>query len=659
MLNYHSGCEAVAFGAWEAGVSNLYSYPGSPVTEIVEVMATLPKVTTRWATNEKVALEMAAGSSHSGQRTLVVMKHVGLNVAADPLYNLAYTGVVGGLVLAIGDDPGARNSQNEQDTRQVCQAAGVVVLEPASVREAQSLTREAFALSEHYDLPVVVRLTSRLCYSKDKLQREERQQPNDIGDFATPLSKYLLLPAFVPQRHRVRNQQLANLALSAQAATLSQLFWPEQQQARYPLGIISSGFASGVVRELFRGEIPLLCLQLVYPLPADTVKQFAARCERVLVAEESSNFLDQQVRALGIRTLDKPAYDGVGEFCPQSLRLDSAPELWPLLPPEPIPELKLQWLDELPARPPGFCGGCPHTGIFRILSDRQLYVVGDIGCSTLGALEPFKALHSNLCMGASLGMLHGYLDGLGEAAASRCVAVLGDSTFFHSGMTGMMSLVQQQCRGTVIILDNSGSAMTGMQYTSLSLDAQGWRQLLSGLGVSRPTVLPSLENAPIERWLDQALSSAELSVLVLKGSCVQDLKISTPTPFRYTINEDACTNCGICVEQTNCRNFSVIPTGQDGMQITITDSCIGCGLCSQSCPEQAIIPLSVATLLPEQGRTGRWLRRQAGRLPWARLIRKLNQYPQLQPWLQRFERLIERRLTQRQTVAAEPWHKAR
>lgn len=651
MLNYHSGCEAVAFGAWEAGVKTLYSYPGSPVTEIVEAMQRLPDVKTSWTTNEKVAMEMAAGSCHSGARTLVVMKHVGLNVAADPFFNLAYTGVVGGLVVVVGDDPGARNSQNEQDTRQLCLAAGVPVLEPATVQEAQALTRLAFQLSEQFDLPVVLRLTSRLCYSKDKLARQERQTEQKIGAFATPIQKYLLLPAFVPGCHERRNHNLRALAASELARGLSIRTLPDKLQQRYPLGIISSGFPSGVVQELLADDLPLLRLQLVHPLPEQQIRAFAAICDRILVAEESSGYLNQQVRSLGITTVDKPDYDGVGEFSVQTLRSPQAPELDSYLQSLEPAAIDIRWLDNLPPRLPGFCGGCPHTGIFQILRQRELYVVGDIGCSTLGSLDPFSALHTNLCMGASLGMLQGYLDGLGLQAASECVAVLGDSTFFHSGMTGLMALARQECQGTVIILDNSGSAMTGMQYTSLSLNAEKWLALLQSLGVVHCQVLPALEPSAIERWLDTELTRPALSVLVLKGSCVQELNIKEETPFRYTILESVCTSCGDCVKETNCQNFEVTALAKDQTKIEISSSCIGCGLCSQLCPEQAIVPLSVSMLVPESGPLARPMAKLAGVVPWARVIRRLNQWPRLAPALKHVEHVLRRRLDRRSKKA--------
>lgn len=651
MLNYHSGCEAVAFGAWEAGVKTLYSYPGSPVTEIVEAMQRLPEVKSSWATNEKVAMEMAAGACHSGARTMVVMKHVGLNVAADPFFNLAYTGVVGGLVVVVGDDPGARNSQNEQDTRQLCLAAGVPVLEPATVQEAKMLSALAFELSEQFDLPVVLRLTSRLCYSKDKLERLERKPSDRPGAFATPIQKYLLLPAFVPGCHERRNHNLQALAGSNIADSLCVRTLPDKLQHRYPLGIISSGFPSGVVQEMLGQDLPLLRLQLVYPLPAQQIRAFAALCERVLVAEESSGYLDQQVRSLGIPTLDKPDYDGVGEFSLQTLQSPQAPELDSYIRATQPGSIDIRWLDNLPPRLPGFCGGCPHTGIFQILRDRKLYVVGDIGCSTLGSLEPFSALHTNLCMGASLGMLQGYLDGLGPQAATECVAVLGDSTFFHSGMTGLMALARQQCPGTVIILDNSGSAMTGMQYTSLSLAAPQWLELLRSLGVVHCQVLPSLEPKAIERWLDLELARPALSVLVLKGSCVQELNIKEDTPFRYTILESVCTSCGDCVRDTNCQNFDVTDLDQDKALIAISSSCIGCGLCSQLCPEQAIVPLSVSMLVPKAGPLAKPVAWLAGKLPWARIIRRLNQQRWLAPLLNRIEQSLHQVLQRRAAKA--------
>lgn len=661
-MNFFSGCDAVARGAWEAGVRFVTAYPGSPTTGIVEAAARLPGVKVQWQGNEKVALETAAGAAYSGARTLAVMKHVGLNVAADPLFNLAYTGVEGGLVVAVGDDPGAKCSQNEQDSRLLALAANLPVLEPANVAEAMVFTRLAFTISERFDLPVIVRLTTPMCYGTGGSITSFRRRPRPLTGFARPMEKYLLLPKNVVPRHRAL---LANLKALGEG-DWSRFFLEEHLPpggpgpgSRYAFGIVCSGYPSTVVKELFGDRVPLLKVGLSFPLDESGVRRFAARCERLLVVEECSTFLETRIRALGLRVARRDHFDGSGEFQLRHLysaelpqveehlralelnrtasralaRLQPSPAAVPLIafsqPPQ-IPDLPAEALPlDVPARPPGFCAGCPHTGVFHSLSRRRLYVVGDIGCYTLGALEPFNAHHANLCMGASLGVLQGYLATLEPEAARQVVAVIGDSTFFHSGMTSLLSAVGGRSPGTFLILDNSGTAMTGFQDTTPRFDKADWERLLAGFRVPRFAVVDALDQAALDQRLDEFLAADELSVLVVKGMCVQGLPPKGPTNFRYNIIQDRCTQCEECLT-TDCPSLQW-RHDPAGARIEITNECIGCGLCSQTCPEKAILPMTVTT-------GSRALNNLAAQVPWASVIRKARSIGPLRSVLERFER---------------------
>lgn len=635
-----SGNAAVARGAHAAGVQVVAAYPGSPVTDLTEAFATLAGTRARWLANEKVALEFAAGVSYAGARVLAVMKHVGLNVAADALYNLAYTGVAGGLVIAVGDDPGARSSQNEQDTRAVAAAANVPVLEPADVAEAYVFARLAFSISERFDVPVILRLTTALCYSSGSLIFAEQQPPRPAQGFAAPVEKYLLLPRHVPARHRALVQNLRRLAASdwARAFCVAEFPSNDDSRRRWPLGLVCSGYPSGVIRELLGERLPVLRIGMPLPLQEDAVRAFAARCERLLVLEECSPFLEQRLRALGLPLLERVGFEPIGELDLQAVLAQVAPDLPPPRGTGPsgavtvrIPSVegRLDIVD-LPNRAPGFCSGCPHVPVFVALSRRGLYVVGDIGCYTMGAKPPFNALHQNLCMGASLGLLQGYLSVMEPAARQRAVAVIGDSTFFHSGLPALLSAARENLPGTILILDNSGSAMTGLQLTGPQLADAEWDTLLGGLGVADRAVVPAFALARIERELDRALAADGLSVIVVKGDCVQNRSQSRPTNYRYSVLTERCTECRECFK-TDCPSIAWRPDRSGRMRIDIAADCVGCGLCAQVCPDQAIVPLGLA-------RTPRWVARPLAGLPWHDLIRGARGIPPLRrliDWLER------------------------
>jgi indolepyruvate ferredoxin oxidoreductase, alpha subunit len=638
-----SGCEAVARGAWEGGANALLSYPGSPVTGIVDSARKYKEINTRWAANEKVALEIAAGVAYSGKNALAVMKHVGVNVASDALFNLAYTGVRGALVLVVGDDPGASCSQNEQDTRLIAMAANIPVLEPSDANEALVYTKLAFEISHTYDLPVIVRMTTQLCYATQQVITGQRKQDQlKAATFATPVEKFLLLPTNVPARHRAIVSSLERLQKGPWSSFFIQEHWPTERRENYPVGLICAGHTYPQVLEHFDKLVPILQVGCSLPLSKARIRQFAERCDKLVVTEECSNFLRDQVRALGYQVISLGNESVVGAFSIERLRNAGAVEITrivdKLVPPKrlfpiSVAALGLGHLEALPAppsRPPGFCAGCSHVGAFDVLSRLGRYVVGDIGCYTLGGTSSFNALHSNLCMGASVGVLQGYL--MAEPGKRQeTIAVIGDSTFFHSGIPSVMTAVNNNQTGTLLILDNSGTAMTGFQSTGPNLDEHGWDKLLEALGVQFRAVVPALDVAAIQEKINEFDSTSTFAVIVLKGLCVQGREKSGPTNFRYTVTESACTGCGECITRTSCP--SLVPTvskvGQNVM--SITNSCIGCGMCSQTCPENAILPRTVSTGVPILDRT-------LGHIKWHKAIRFVQNNSTLSKIADRFER---------------------
>jgi indolepyruvate ferredoxin oxidoreductase, alpha subunit len=637
-----SGCEAIARGAWEAGAMALVSYPGSPVTGVVDSACKYPEIKTSWAANEKVALEICAGLSYSGLSVFAVMKHVGVNVAADALFNLAYTGVRGGLVVIVGDDPGATCSQNEQDTRLVGVAANVPVLEPSDVNEALLFTKLAFAISRRFDLPVIVRVTTQLCYGVQGVVTSARETAMAANGFAGPAEKFLLLPSHVPARHRALIGAIERLQEGDWSSFFFQEHWPEKHAERYDLGFICAGHTYAQVREQFDGHYPILQVGCAFPLNEARVRQFAERCERLIVTEECSTYLQDRVRSLGFEVISLGSDAVVGEFRVMRLRKANVPSLNKLLEkidpsvrafPIPVKHLRQDDEDELPAppaRPPGFCAGCSHVGAFDVLHRLNRYVVGDIGCYTLGGTKPFVALHANLCMGASVGVLQGYLMAAPERRRDT-IAVIGDSTFFHSGIPSVVTAVNNGHAGTLLVLDNSGSAMTGFQRTGPNLDAESWEKLLAGLGVEHFAVVNALDVEAIEKHIAAFDLVEKFAVLVLKGMCVQGRKHKGPTSFRYTVTESACTNCGKCVERTDCPALTPAVTRKGRDVMSISNACIGCGMCSQTCPENAIIPRTVKTSVPV-------IDRALGRIEWHRVIHFVQNTKGLSKLAASFER---------------------
>ena len=567
-----SGNEAVARGAWESGVVVGVGYPGTPSTEVLENLVGYEEVRCEWAPNEKVAAEVAGGVSFGGARALVTMKHVGLNVAADPLFTQAYTGVTGGLVYLVADDPGMHSSQNEQDTRNLAAAAHVPVFEPSDSQEALEFVRLAFELSERCDIPVIVRMTTRVSHAKSLVEVGERQA-RAVVPYEKQLGKYVMMPGMARARRVDLDTRLSALHDYAEETTANRV------ELRDPtLGVVTSGIAYQYVREALP-EASILKLGFTHPLPDDLILDFISKVERVAVAEELGPYLSLRLRQLGVELVET-GLPVIGELSPVTISSafgGDAPATRDVIP-------------DLPPRPPLLCPGCPHRGVFHALGKMRAVVTGDIGCYTLAALAPLKAMDSCVCMGASIGMAHG--TGLAGGVGAPIVAVIGDSTFAHSGMTGLLHMAYSGSTGTVVILDNRTTAMTGHQGNPVSGVAIGGgtapavdlEMLARALGaVSVRTVDPHDLAATLEALKD-AVAEHHLSVVIAKAPCaliVRDHK----DPF--AVDEETCTKCAACV-RLGC---PAISRDDAGRAVIDTSLCVGCGQCVQVCRFSAIVPV--------------------------------------------------------------------
>ena len=507
------GNEAVARGAFEADCRVAAGYPGTPSTEILEtVAATAPEIQAQWSPNEKVALEVAMGGALAGARSMAVMKHVGLNVAADPLFTFSYTGVNGGLVIINADDPGPWSSQNEQDNRHYARAAKVPMLEPSDPEEARAMTRMAFDLSEQYDRPVIVRITTRIAHSRGVVCPHTPQKI-PLKPMARDPQKYVMIPMHARLRHPLVESQLDALRQYSNTSDLNRIEWGGRTR-----GIICDGVAYHYVREVCP-EDSILKIGMVWPLPDALIREFAGGVDELWVVEELDPFIENYVKVLGLAVTGKARLPILGELNPDIVdqALNNRPQ--PRVPVYP---------DSLPARPPQLCNHCPHRYVFEILRDLDLTVVGDIGCYTLAALEPLRAMHTQTCMGASIGMLLGIEKARGTEQAKRSVAVIGDSTFIHSGVTPLIDMVYNQGTGTVIVLDNRTTAMTGHQENPASgktlkgdpapeLDLE---QLARAIGVKRTVTLDPKDTTVLHQVIEREIAAPEPSVIIAKRKCI-------------------------------------------------------------------------------------------------------------------------------------------
>lgn len=508
------GNEAIARGAWEAGCHFAAGYPGTPSTEILECMADqYREVNSQWSPNEKVAFEVAAGASVAGARALSTMKHVGLNVAADPLFTFSYTGVNGGFVIINADDPGAWSSQNEQDNRHYARAAKVPMLEPSSPEEAKEFTKIAFDLSEEYDRPFIIRITTRIAHSQGIVALGERKSV-PVKPFVRDPKKYVMIPAHARPRHKFVEEQLLKLKEYSEKSGLNRIEWAAKKR-----GIITNGVAYQYVKETCP-EDSVLKIGMVWPLPDALIREFASAVDELYIVEELDPFIEDYVKAMGIKASGKDIIPMLGELTPEIVNA--------AMNKKPLTRVAPDYTEQIPPRPPALCKGCPHAFVFQVLKKLDLTVNGDIGCYTLGVLPPYSSMHSQGCMGASIGMHLGFEKAHGVEMASKSVAVIGDSTFVHSGITPLIDLVYNKGTGTVLILDNRVTAMTGHQdnpATGKTLMGEPTYELdlekiVRACGVNRVVVVDPRNIEEFERVVVEETSAREPSVIISNRKCI-------------------------------------------------------------------------------------------------------------------------------------------
>lgn len=508
------GNEAIARGAYEAGCHVATAYPGTPSTEILETIARdYREIKAQWSPNEKVALEVAAGASIAGARAMAAMKHVGLNVAADPLFTFSYTGVNGALVIINADDPGAWSSQNEQDNRHMARASKVPMIEPSGPAEAKDFVKQAFEISEQFDRPVIVRITTRIAHSQEIVEFEDRKEI-PVKEFVRDPKKYVMIPAHARVRHKFIEEQLIKLKEFSNTSGLNRI-----EKGTSKRGIITNGVAYNYVKEVCPDD-SVLKIGMIWPLPDDMIREFADSVDELYVVEELDPFIEDYVKAMGIKVTGKDVIPLLGELKPEIIDRalngkDSANTI-------------SEYDSELPARPPQLCNGCPHGYVFRVLNKLDLNVNGDIGCYTLGVLPPYSAMHSQGCMGASIGMHLGFEKAHGDKIARKSIAVIGDSTFIHSGITSLIDLVYNKGTGTVLILDNRITAMTGQQdnpSTGKTLMGEETHELdlemiSRAVGVKRIVTVDPKDMVEFERVVKEEVAAREPSVIISLRKCV-------------------------------------------------------------------------------------------------------------------------------------------
>lgn len=585
-----SGNEAIARGAFEAGVLVATGYPGTPSTEILENTVLYEEIDSSWAPNEKVALEVAMGASFAGARTLVTMKHVGVNVAADPLFTLSYTGIKGGLVLVTADDPEMHSSQNEQDNRNYAQFAKVPMLEPSDSQECKDFTRIALELSERYDTPVLLRTTTRISHSKSIVELKERVADLPAPALVSNAAKQVMLPSNAKIRHPLVEERMRNLAESACTMEINRMELRDTS-----VGIVTSGVCYEYVREVFP-EASTLKLGMVHPFPAGLIRSFADKVERLYVVEELDPFFEQQIRALSIEVTGKEIIPACGELSPDRIRKAFAGQGVGAESADPAPDVKTGGA-ALPPRPPNMCPGCPHRGVFYALKQLKAYVTGDIGCYTLGFLPPLSSMETCVCMGASIGNATGAVKVVPEDEKKRVVAVIGDSTFMHSGMTGLADMVYSNSPATVVILDNRITAMTGRQDNPVSgftlMNEPAHRvdlvQLCAALGVKHVRTVNPFDLEETRQALKEEMERPETSVIITNKPCVL---IKREGVFRkgplLAVDVEKCTGCRACLK-LGCPAIQwKSGEGKKGVSHIDPMLCTGCDVCRQLCKFDAI-----------------------------------------------------------------------
>ena len=567
------GNQAVAAGLHDGGLGVVSSYPGTPSTEITEFLSEYDDIHSEWAPNEKVACEVAFGASLAGARSACAMKHVGLNVAADPLFTLAYTGVNGGMVICVADDPAMHSSQNEQDSRHYAIASKVPMLEPSDSQEAYTFAKTAFELSEKFDTPVILRMCTRIAHSQSIVEFAEKV-PAVLKDYEKNPAKYIMMPANAIKRHPLVEERTLKLQEFAEDCMYNTVEMNSNE-----IGIITSGCSYLYVKEALGDEASILKIGMPNPLPVNLIKDFAKKVKKLYVIEELDPIIENHVRSLGIDVIGKETFSLLGEFSQSTIRKAfNKAEGESVSADAPIPN-----------RPPMMCAGCPHRGMFYTLAKNKITVLGDIGCYTLGAVPPLSALDSTLCMGASISGLHGFNAARGTDAEKKSVAVIGDSTFMHSGMTGLVNVAYNATNSTVIILDNSITGMTGHQQNpttgyNIKGDPAAKVDLVAlchALGINRVRVVDPYDLKACDSAIKEELSVEEPSVIISRRPCVLLKSVKPRKPL--TVTADKCKSCKRCMG-LGCPAISM----KGGKATIDTTLCVGCGVCNQLCAFDAI-----------------------------------------------------------------------
>ena len=568
------GNEAFARGLYEAGCAFVSSYPGTPSTEITECAAKYQEIYAEWAPNEKVAMEGAFGASFAGKRSFCGMKHVGLNVAADPLFTISYTGVNAGMIIAVADDPGMHSSQNEQDSRHYAIAAKLPMLEPSDSSEALEFAKLGYELSEKYDTPVIIKMCTRVAHSQSIVETSDRVEAEAVPYEKKP-EKYIMMPGYAKKRHPLVEERTKALIEFAETSPVNRI----EEGSDKSIGFITSSTSYQYVKEVCGDRYPVLKLGMVNPLPVKKIKDFAAGVDRLIIVEELDDIFETHCKKLGLKCEGKELFGCIGEFSQNHI----AEKLG-------IETGAVKTLDEqIPGRPPVMCAGCPHRGLFYALRKNKFNVIADIGCYTLGAVAPLNAIDSVICMGASVSGIHGFNKISGEENEKKTVAVIGDSTFMHSGITGLVNIAYNESNSTVIILDNSITGMTGHQQnptTGFNLKGDpctkiDLESLCKAVGIKRVRVVDPYNIAECETAIKEELAVSEPSVIISRRPCALLKYVKHPGPIE--VNAEKCIGCKSCM-RIGCPAISI--TG--GKAVIDATLCTGCGVCKQLCPKDAI-----------------------------------------------------------------------
>lgn len=567
------GNAAVARGAYEAGVKVVSAYPGTPSTEITENISQYDEIYSEWAPNEKVAMEVTVGASVAGGRAMCAMKHVGLNVAADPLFTASYTGVNAGLVVCVADDPGMHSSQNEQDSRHYAISSKVPMIEPSDSHECLEFTKLAFDLSEQFDTPVIIRLSTRVSHSQSPVTLGERCEPQ-LKPYVKDSAKYVMMPAMARLRHVAVEDRTKKLKDYVETSPLNIIEYNDRH-----IGVITAGIAYEYSREALGARVSYLKLGVINPLPEKLIKDFAANVDVCYVIEELDPIIENHCKSIGIEVIGKDKFSVLGEYNAELVRNVILGE-------------KTEFVsinENIPGRPPVMCAGCPHRSVFNVLSKLNAVVTGDIGCYTLSALPPLNAMDTCLCMGASVSMAHGFDKARNGELSQKTVAVIGDSTFIHSGITALIDIVYNKGTSTVIILDNSITGMTGHQdnpTTGRTIKGEPTIQvnlelLCKAVGVIRVTTVDPFNTDVFSMVLKRELSVDEPSVIIARRPCA--LLKSVKYSGKFAIDPDKCKNCNLCIK-TGCPAIIKV----DGSLVIEPEMCVGCGYCENVCKFGAI-----------------------------------------------------------------------